>query len=93
MHLAFWNRMSWWQRTRMATIMIVACATVVVLMITVLVATLAGSATLTSVSWLALTAFPMIAVALIASHARIQQHINIRSPQAIEMPALETSKS
>ena len=87
MRLDNWTRLSWWQRTRLTmTATVLATATLAVLLV-VLISALEGSNNLSSLSWLSFTAFPLIVVIVIATLARIQQRINIRSPQSADNKA------
>lgn len=51
------------------------------LLIALLISSFAGTNNLSALSWVAFTAFPLLAVVLIASLARVQERTNIRAPQ------------
>lgn len=82
MRLDYWTGVSWWQRTRLAMVGTVAIATLMAVLIVTLVSALDGSGSLAALSWVSFTAFPLIIVIMIASLVRLQQRINIRSPQS-----------
>ncbi|MEP1206518.1 MAG: hypothetical protein ABJM29_02920 [Rhizobiaceae bacterium] len=82
MRIEYWTRLSWWQRSRLAMVGTVAAGTVIALVIAGFIAALASSAVLQSLSWLAFTGFPLLVVVLTASLARLQERINVRSPQS-----------
>ena len=90
MRIESWTRLSWWQRSRLAMIGTVAAGTVIALIIAGFIAALTSSAVLSSISWLAFTGFPLLVVALTASLARLQERINIRSPQSRDEATAKT---
>ena len=81
-----WGRLSWWQRSCIAMTCTVAAACVLALFLTIFIAAAQNSPLLPSMSWLTFTAFPLVIVVMIASFVRLQQRINIRSPQSREEP-------
>ena len=60
---------------------VVAAATLAILIV-VLMSALKSSAYLPSLTWITFTAFPLVIVVMIATLARLQQRINVRSPQS-----------
>jgi membrane protein implicated in regulation of membrane protease activity len=60
---------------------VLAAATLAILIVA-LISALENSAFLPSLTWIAFTAFPLAVVVMIATLARLQQRINVRSPQS-----------
>ena len=60
----------------------VASAVLLAMLMALLISAIANSQSLQSLNWIAFTGFPMVMVIFIASFARLQQRINIRSPQS-----------
>ena len=82
MRIISWTRLSWWDGTRLAATGTVVVGTVLAVFIAILIAALHNSTSLTALSWITFTGFPLLIVFIIASLARIQERINIRSPQS-----------
>ena len=82
MRIRSWTRLSWWDGTRLAVTGTVAAGTVVAVLIAILIAALHTSPSLSTLSWITFTGFPLLIVFIIASLARLQEQINIRSPQS-----------
>ena len=80
-----WTRLSWWQRTRLTMAATVLATATLAILLVVLISALDGTGNLPSMSWLSFTAFPLIVVIVIATLARVQQRINIRSPQSADI--------
>ena len=81
MRLDNWTRLSWWQRTRLAMVVTVLIAASLAILLVALISALEDSEYLSSLTWLSFTAFPLVIVVIIATLARLQTRINIRSPQ------------
>lgn len=73
----------------MAMIGTVLLATTVAVLIVILISALQDTNHLASLTWISFTAFPLIIVVMIASLARLQQRINVRSPQSAENDGAE----
>jgi len=71
--------MTWWQKTRLAAILLCGAGLFTALLISILMAALVGTPGINSVSWLTFSAFPLLAVVLVAALARLQQRFNLRS--------------
>ena len=82
MRLDNWTRLSWWHRTRLAMTATVLVAATLATLLVILISALESSDFLPSMTWLSFTAFPLFIVVAIATLARLQQRINIRSPQS-----------
>ena len=82
MRIRSWTRLSWWDGTRLAATGAVVVSTVLAVLIAILIAALHNSPSLAALTWVTFTGFPLLVVFLIASLARLQERINIRSPQS-----------
>ena len=81
MRIESWTRLSWWQRTRFAMICTVIAGVFIAMVLAILIAAFQTSPSVGVVNWLTFTGFPLLVVVIIATLARLQQQINIRSPQ------------
>ena len=82
MRIRSWTRLSWWDGTRLAATGTVVAGTVLAVLIAILIAALHDSPSLSAMSWVTFTGFPLLIVFVIATLARLQERINIRSPQS-----------
>ncbi len=86
MRILSWTKLSWWQKPRRAMLCTVAAGAGIAVIIALLIALLRSSSSLSLLSWTTFTGFPLLVVVAIASLARLQHHINIRTPQSREEP-------
>ncbi len=73
------NLVTWWQKTRLAAVVLCGVGITMALVISILITTLNGTTGINLVSRLAFSMFPLLAVVLIAVLARIQQRFNLRT--------------
>ena len=81
MRMANWTRLSWWQKTQVAVFCVLAIAIILAIALIIVIGVFADSQRLSSLAWLAFTAFPFLVVTLVAGLARLQQNINLHSRQ------------
>ena len=75
------GRQSWWQSTWQIALIFVFSASVIVVGIALFISTLSKADKLASIGWMTFSAFPLLIVVMIATFAKLQQTINLKSPQ------------